>query len=95
MRIKTEQLNFIKTEFNSIPNDIELYLFGSRANDLEKGGDIDLLVISDTPVEKQYFRDFKIKFYRQFGWQKVDIVAFLKKDDHPFKHIALETGIKL
>ncbi len=95
MRINKEQLDFIKNELNSLQNDIELYLFGSRANDKEKGGDIDLLLISDTPIERQKIRNFRIKFYRKFGWQKIDIVAFLKNEDNPFKQIALQSGIKL
>ena len=95
MRIKREQLDFIKNELNLLQNEIELYLFGSRTNDMEKGGDIDLLILSDKPIEKQKIRDFRIKFYRNFGWQKIDIVTFLKKEKHPFKNIALETGIKL
>jgi len=95
MRIKAEQLEFIKNELNSLQKNMEVYLFGSRTDDLSKGGDIDLLILSDKPVERQKIRNFRIKFYRKFGWQKIDIVAFLKKENNPFKEIALETGIRL
>lgn len=95
MRIKAEQLEFIKNELNSMQKNIEVYLFGSRTDDLSKGGDIDLLILTNKPVERQKIRNFRIKFYRKFGWQKIDIVAFLKKENNPLKNIALETGIRL
>jgi len=64
-------------------------------DDHAKGGDIDLLVISD----KLEFRDL-LKLRRlildQIGWQQLDLI--IKKNSElsePFVEEAIETGISL
>jgi len=47
MRLSEQQVSIIKEEIYKKDESAEIYLFGSRADDLALGGDIDLLVISE------------------------------------------------
>ena len=46
MRLKTEEINAIKSTVHNLDQEATVFLFGSRADDSKKGGDIDLLVLS-------------------------------------------------
>jgi predicted nucleotidyltransferase len=50
-----------------------VYLFGSRTNDNKKGGDIDLAVRSNRIGLKEKI-DIKLKFFEEFGEQKIDLI---------------------
>ena len=73
----------------------QCYLFGSRANDEAKGGDIDLLLITDEKLSLSAVCRFRRQILSVIGEQKIDIVNFTKASDHPFKSIALETAVEL
>ena len=47
MRLTSTEANAIKHCIEIIDNQAEVYLFGSRTDDQKKGGDIDLLIISN------------------------------------------------
>ena len=68
---------------------------GSRTNDNAKGGDIDLLLLSQKKVPKDKLRQFRINFYKKFGWQKIDLVNFTFEENTVFKQIALTNSILL
>ena len=95
MRLKPEYRNFIINQLGTLQEDIEIYLFGSRVNDFERGGDIDILILSERPVDRKLIRNFRVGFFKKFGWQKIDIVSFLKDEENSFKKIAMENSIKL
>ena len=46
MRLSKEKAAFIVEQVKRVRNDARVYLFGSRANDTAKGGDIDILILS-------------------------------------------------
>ena len=95
MRLNSEYKDYIKKQLGGISEDVDIYLFGSRVNDFDKGGDIDILLLSEKPVDRKLIRDFRVGFFKKFGWQKIDIVPFLKGEENTFKKIALENSIKL
>ncbi len=95
MRISEEQVTFLKQSIQSVLPNSNIYLFGSRIKDDQKGGDIDILIISDRKLTNQEKRDIKIGFYKRFGEQKIDLVSFREDDPSNFKKIALTEGIKL
>lgn len=72
-----------------------VYLFGSRADNRLKGGDIDILVVGDRILSTQEKRDIKIDFYKKFGEQKVDIVSYLVSDRSNFKEMILKEAVEL
>ena len=50
MRLTPEKHATLKQTLSSLSNEANLYLFCSRTHDTKKSGDIDLLVISDKPI---------------------------------------------
>jgi predicted nucleotidyltransferase len=89
VRIDPVHAEYFKASIRRFLPDAELYLFGSRARDELKGGDIDLLVLGPRELSDQEKRDIKIGFYKAFGERKIDIVSFTKDDPAPFKQLAL------
>lgn len=95
MRVKNEQVLFLKQSIKNYLPDADLYLIGSRANDKLKGGDIDILVIGEKTLSGQEKRNVKIAFYKEFGEQKIDIVSFKRDEPSNFKELALIESVKL
>jgi uncharacterized protein len=89
MRLKREQAEFLKQSIQRYLQEPVVYLFGSRVYDHKKGGDIDILVIGEKQLTGEQKREIKIKFYKAFGLQKIDIVSFDKDDPSTFKELAL------
>jgi uncharacterized protein len=95
MRLDTEIVQFLKSEFSQKVPDATLYLFGSRIDDNAKGGDIDLMIISQTRIPVQTLRSIRTKFYKQFGWQKIDMVNFVKDETPTFRQLIQPNAILL
>jgi predicted nucleotidyltransferase len=95
VRVKNEQVVFLKQSIKKYLQDADLYLIGSRANDKLKGGDIDILVIGEKALAGQEKRNVKIAFYKEFGEQKIDIVSFKSGEPSNFKELALIESVKL
>ncbi len=93
MRLTSEQLMVITTEIYQYDESAQIYLFGSRADDNAKGGDIDLLVVStkiDFSIKLKVLAQLMIKL----GEQKIDLVQ-VKNKDKAFTQIAISEGILL
>ena len=95
MRISQNYIDIIKKSIHSLDKKAKIFLFGSRVDDKKKGGDIDLLVVS----EKLTFSD-KLKIFGQiFKYieeQKIDIIIAKKNElSEPFNKIAMSKAIRL
>ncbi len=77
MRLTPNEISVIKKNILNFDADAKIYLFGSRVNDNEKGGDIDILVISE---KIGFIEKIKIKtgIFNEMEEQKLDLVV--KKD---------------
>ncbi len=95
MRISSSEYQFIKTYWQSNFPKSTIYLFGSRADDAKKGGDIDLLVLNDEKITLSQKIKFLSNFMLQFGEQRIDLVAYTYLENVPFKNIALSSSIRL
>ncbi len=93
MRIKPEIKIFIKETASKLFPEAELYLFGSRVNDRGRGGDIDILILSERRIDNKLLREFRIKFYKIFGWQKIDLVNLTRDDKSTFRKL-IQTNIQ-
>ncbi len=93
MRLKDTEIAAIRATVAGADGSASVYLFGSRVDDSKKGGDIDLLVMSET-LSRSDIRYIKAKLYELIGEQKIDIVL-AADDSDPFVRLALETGVKL
>ena len=80
--------------YQSIPN-VDIYLFGSRVDDSAKGGDIDLLLLTEEKLPLVSINRIRRLILNDIGEQKIDIVNFTKSIKHPFKSLALESAVRL
>ncbi len=95
MRLDMEKIQFLKTSVQSIENEAELYLFGSRIDDSAKGGDIDILILTNELLDRQRIGVIRREFFKRFGWQKLDLLNFRYTDSSVFKDIVLQNAIRL
>ena len=78
----------------AIPN-ADVFLFGSRVDDVGKGGDIDLLLLTEEKLPLLFMNRIRRLILNDIGEQKIDLVNFKKSEIHPFKSLALETAVRL
>jgi predicted nucleotidyltransferase len=93
MRLSENERQSIKKTFLELDPEVKVYLFGSRAHDEKKGGDIDLLVLSQK-ITEQDRRKIKLKLYDALGEQKIDLII-ASDTSKPFVRIALQDGVLL
>ena len=95
MRLPQSQSDFLKQGLLTLEPTSEVYLFGSRALTSERGGDIDILWLTPMKVPQSWLRALRVAFFKEFGWQKLDIVNFCFSEDTPFKKTALQQAVSL
>ena len=95
MRLPQSQSNFLKLGLLTLEPTSEVYLFGSRAHTSLQGGDIDILWLTPAKVPQSQLSTLRVAFFREFGWQKLDIVNFCFSEEVPFKQIALRQAVRL
>ncbi len=100
MRITEYQRKKIKDVIEKIfGTKAEVYLFGSRADDSKKGGDIDLLVSLPEECENLELKKIKSVTGIQFaiGDQKIDMIVSpdILSDSRIVVREALEKGVRL
>ena len=95
MRLTEYEIKSIKESFEKYFADGDVYLFGSRVDDTQKGGDIDLFI--DTPLQgdlQERKTGFLLDLESKIGEQKIDVV--ISKDKRrPIEQEALKRRIKL
>lgn len=84
---------FIKDYFSTTSACV--YLFGSRVCDTAKGGDIDIMILSEKKIEHSQLRVFRREFFKKFGFRKIDIVNYTFGEESTFKSIISANAIKL
>ncbi len=93
MRLKPSEVEVIKNAVHNVDSSAAVYLFGSRVDDTKRGGDIDLLIMSDTLTGDQV-RSIRLALHDKLGEQKLDILI-AKDTSEPFVRIALREGVLL
>jgi uncharacterized protein len=93
MRLTSAETVSIKKIFSELDSEALVYLYGSRADDSKKGGDIDLLVLSQKITENDR-RNIKLQLYDALGEQKIDLLI-AQDASLPFVRIALQSGVLL
>lgn len=99
MRLTPHQQTAINTAAkNNFGQNVGVWLFGSRADDSKKGGDIDLLIRPDPDAADQLFVK-KVRLLsqleRDLGQRKIDVVIESPHDTRPIVAIAHATGVEL
>ena len=94
MRLSADEVETLKRSLLDISDDAKMYLFGSRIDDSKKGGDIDILILSDK-LTKRDIRKIRIDFFGKFGEQKLDIVLDKTNIQKIFTKHILKQAIEL
>jgi len=93
MRIKKAEIKILKESVRERDPDAEIYLFGSRTNDQAKGGDIDILVLSQRLTFKDQIK-IKARIFNSLEEQAIHLVIARDMTD-PFVRVALNEGVPL
>lgn len=99
MRLSTEQRHSLKAQFaKELGADCEVLLFGSRADDDLRGGDVDLLVRSPRILQRRVWLAARLaaRAERLLGGRRVDVLLIDPATPHQLVHAAaLATGVPL
>jgi predicted nucleotidyltransferase len=93
MRLAPEEQSAIRRAIAQADADALVYLFGSRADDTAKGGDIDLLVLSKK-INIMDKLDILSQLHQQLGDRKVDI-AIYPDGTRPFPRMVMQEAVRL
>jgi len=93
MRLTEFEVDAIKECIYQFDPGSKIILFGSRVDDTKKGGDIDLLVLSEK-ITKSERRRIKINLYDRIGEQKIDMII-TPEITSAFHRIAISDGLQL
>ena len=98
MRITSFERQIIKLHVKKhFGMNADVYLFGSRADNNRKGGDIDLYITTDMPASEIIRRKINllVDLEKSIGEQKIDVVINNRTKQKPFYEIAEKEGVKL
>lgn len=95
MRVTPEQIDAIKTLARRyFGEDAELWLFGSRADDARRGGDVDLYV--EPAMESTLLSALRCKIALEDSLDlHVDLVVKERGKDKPIYRLAKTRGVRL
>ena len=92
-RLAEKEIAVIRETVLGFDREAQIYLFGSRADDRSRGGDIDLLIASDRLTARDR-RKIRLELYDRLGEQKIDIVL-AQNASAAFVRLAKEEGVRL
>ena len=99
MRLAPDQVRVIKEEVGSLLGpDARVWLFGSRADDSLRGGDIDLYVETDETLARRTRAAARLaaRLQRRLGDQRIDVgLVDPRTRSRPPHAAAKETGVPL
>lgn len=93
MRLDPAERETIKQAVAQFDPQARIYLFGSRADDSARGGDIDLLIFSDKlgPMDKV---SLYTEIFKHLEEQKLDLLI-VKDGSDPFVQMVMKEAIPL
>lgn len=93
MRLSKFEIDAIKQSVYGLDPSAQIFLFGSRANDMKKGGDIDLLIFSSRLSSSDKIK-IKASLFKKLEEQKIDITIAVDTQK-PFVRLALKDAVPL
>lgn len=95
MRLSKAKIDNLKYIINILLPKSKIYLFGSRVDDSQKGGDIDLLILANRKLTFIEKAKIEKNFFQQFGSQKLDLISYTFDDTNTFKKVILTNAVQL
>jgi predicted nucleotidyltransferase len=93
LRLAKFEIDAIKQSVHGLDPKAKIFLFGSRADDTKKGGDIDLLILSSSISSSDKIK-IKAALFKRLEEQKIDI-TIAADAEKPFVRLALKNGVSL
>jgi predicted nucleotidyltransferase len=94
MRISDFERKTIINAVTAYDPEAKIWLFGSRADDSQKGGDIDIGILSEK-IDSMKKLEIKINICEKIGEQKIDLLVSKTGDTAFFKYAVMEQGVSL
>ena len=94
MRISDLEKETIVNAIMAYDPEAKIWLFGSRADNSQKGGDIDIGILSKK-IDAMQKLEIKINVCEKIGEQKIDLYISKTGNTAFFKHAIIEQGIVL
>jgi predicted nucleotidyltransferase len=94
MRLSKFEQQTIKQSIYALDANAKVVLFGSRINDAARGGDIDLLIISNN-LKRQQLGKIRWQLWEKLGEQKIDLVLSDTQLSNTFARVVFKNGIIL
>lgn len=99
MRLSKEQVHIIQEEARSIFGEgVKVRLFGSRLDDAQRGGDVDLLVECHEQIQDRLKKTLALtaRLQMELGDQPIDVLVIDPTTELKRIHkVALRTGVTL
>jgi len=94
LRLTPKEIENIKKAVLTFDPKAIIKIFGSRTNLKQKGGDIDILIISQniTPLNR---RKIRTKLLLTLGERKIDLIVTKDPNKNIFTKIANKYGVKI
>jgi|TARA_B110000008_G_C16597869_1_gene415165 predicted nucleotidyltransferase len=95
VRLTLTEQQVIRDSIHRVDPKARIVLFGSRVDDQARGGDIDLLVLSNR-IGFDDLWPMRRDILDRIGWQKLDLIV--ENEDQglsPIARVAMETGKRL
>jgi predicted nucleotidyltransferase len=92
MRVLKQEINIIKNHILKFDQDAQVCLFGSRVDDNKKGGDIDILIVSDL-IKKYDLIKIENLIFKQIDEQKIDFIVSKKNITNNFIKMILSKNV--
>jgi len=93
MRLTPTEIAAISQTIRFLDDQARIRLFGSRVDDAKRGGDIDLLILSEKLTESDR-GTIRLSLHEKMGEQKIDIVIARDLSD-PFVRVAYNEGVEI
>ena len=93
MRLTEHERRTVLDAIRAADPDAQIWLHGSRVRDDARGGDIDLLVLSQR-IQFSDKLDVLARLHEQLGEQRIDLTV-ARDEQRPFVRIAKATGVRL
>jgi len=94
VRLSAKEVRAIKDTIKKYDPNANIIIFGSRADVTKKGGDIDILVISNK-IDYKTRRKIRVELFLKLGERKIDLIITDNPQKSEFTKVAYKYGVKI
>jgi len=94
VRLSEKEIRIIKDTIKKYDPDANIIIFGSRTDLTKKGGDIDILVISNK-IDYKMRRKIRVELFLKLGERKIDLIITDNPQKSEFTKLAYKYGVKI